>query len=696
MTGSFALDWALLSLSLFNTILLLWLGTTILLNADRRNWGVWLMSGGILAGAAFFVSHTAILGHELTVNTAGLDFWWQVGWAPVTVAPYTWYIVVLWYGGFWMKPHPPLYRRHLPWLASTSGMAAGLVILLFAANPIPYYTHIVHVSPSGTVTLNAVPSLFLTFPAFMVICIGLSIDVLFRPALAERAINELARRRSRPWLLATAGALFAVSLLVAYFIATVIGGAVPGTPRTIDVLTVAWLDLILAALIAFASIVLGQAVVSYEVFTGKVLPRRGFSRHWRNILFIAGGYAAIVGWSLAIQLRPLYSLMLTTLLMVAFYALYSRQSLVERERFMARLRPFVSSQHLMTHLIQPEQDTRSRATELFQVICHEVLGTRQALLTPLGMLAPLAGPPLVYPTSNTMPAVRPPSDLNTRVIVLEAAQNDGYGLAIPLWSARGLIGAFLIGAKQDGGLYSQEEIEVAQASGERIVDMLAGEHMARRLMDLQRKRVAENRIVDLRTRRALHDDVLPALHTAILRLSADRCAEPAATEVIQLLTQTHRQIADIVRNIQSAPGTVADQYELGDYLRSTIDGEFLTAFATITWQNDEAIMVDRVVGEVLLGAVREATRNAAVHGRGNRLDQGLHLAITITRQKDLTIAVYDDGVGLDHSVNQCRQAGSGSGLALHSTMLAIVGGYLTVESPAHGGTEVRITVPISS
>ena len=48
MTGSFFLDWAIMAVSLFNTILLLWLGLTVLLNAERRTWGVWLAGGGLL------------------------------------------------------------------------------------------------------------------------------------------------------------------------------------------------------------------------------------------------------------------------------------------------------------------------------------------------------------------------------------------------------------------------------------------------------------------------------------------------------------------------------------------------------------------------------------------------------------------------------------------------------------------------
>ena len=39
---------------------------------------------------------------------------------------------------------------------------------------------------------------------------------------------------------------------------------------------------------------------------------------------------------------------------------------------------------------------------------------------------------------------------------------------MPLWSERGLIGMLLLGPKRDGGLYTQEEIEIARASGERL------------------------------------------------------------------------------------------------------------------------------------------------------------------------------------------------------------------------------------
>ena len=90
MTGIFALDWAVLAISLFNTILLLWLGLTVFLNAEARGWGIWLAAGGLLLGAFFFISHSVILGHGIQSVTPGLNFWWQTGWIPVAALPLAW------------------------------------------------------------------------------------------------------------------------------------------------------------------------------------------------------------------------------------------------------------------------------------------------------------------------------------------------------------------------------------------------------------------------------------------------------------------------------------------------------------------------------------------------------------------------------------------------------------------------------
>ena len=59
MSDILLLDWAIMAISLFNTIMLTWLGLTVVFNADRRDWGVWIATAGLLLGALFFVSHSA-------------------------------------------------------------------------------------------------------------------------------------------------------------------------------------------------------------------------------------------------------------------------------------------------------------------------------------------------------------------------------------------------------------------------------------------------------------------------------------------------------------------------------------------------------------------------------------------------------------------------------------------------------------
>lgn len=702
MTGWFTLDWALIAVSLFNTLVLLWLGLTVLLSAEQRTWGVWLIGGGMLLGGAFFISHTAILGHDLSFGGTGADFWWQVGWVPVVLAPYAWYVVILWYAGYWDDPASRLHRRHRPGLALTTGLTGLLLTIMLVGQPLPTFDQITQLDLTVQTTLRGIPLLFVIYPACMVLCITFSLDALRAPAPARRLMGDLARQRSRPWLTASAAVLLLVSLLVAGFIAWAVGSARYGWPVPLldvsVVAAVAAFDLGLESLIGLAMILLGQAVVSYEVFTGKTLPRRGFFRHWRNLVLVAAGYSVVIAWTLVIRLRPVYAVLLTTTLMAIFYALFSWRSFVHRETFMARLRPFVSSQHLIQHLVGPAGDSTARAEHLFQAMCRDVLGASGASLIPLGVLAPLAGPPLVYPPEGRPVRLPPgvPGDSPTVSIVpLDSETADDYRWAIPLWAERGLIGALVLGGKEDGGLYTQEEVEIARAAGERIVDMLAGEQMARRLAELQRRRVAETRVMDLRTRRTLHDETLPTLHAAVLGLSRQP-GEAELRQTIAALTDAHRQISDLLHAPTAARSAIPAAADLAGALRTMVTDEFAGAFDQVHWHVGETPPLDPLAQEVVFFAVWEVVRNAALHARGPTPDRPLNLWLSVGGYPNLSITVRDDGVGLHYPNTRPAgemAAGSGRGLALHSTMLAVLGGSLVVEPAGQTGTQVTITLP---
>jgi hypothetical protein len=195
ITQLFGVDWALVSISLFNALLLIWLGLTVVLNAERRDWGVRLVVTGFMSGALFFVCHTVIIGHELTIfGSNDLEGWWRVGWYPVVLAPFAWYMVILWYVGFWEGQSTRFCRLHRPmvWLLTTYTLL--LAALLTFTHPLPSYVNLTLLDFSGTTAIAGIPILLLLYPPFGWLCIVLSLDALRHPAPSQRMMGDLARR----------------------------------------------------------------------------------------------------------------------------------------------------------------------------------------------------------------------------------------------------------------------------------------------------------------------------------------------------------------------------------------------------------------------------------------------------------------------------------------------------------------------
>ena len=708
MSSEGLLDWAVLTVSLFNTITFLWLGLMVWLNGDRRSAGTWLTGGGLLLAALFFVSHTAILGRGLTSVSLGMDFWWRVGWLPAVATPYVWYVAMLWYTGFRFRAA----HGQCLWFVGLTALAGVIVVLLIVANPLPSYTRVAHWSLVATPSVAGVPLLVVLYLAYIGLCYLLPLNLLRRPTGVDTPLGHIARQRARPWLFAVSLVLLLDSVLV--------GGTALwllwGNAGLLDVgemrLSLKRLDLAIASLIALAVILLGRTVVAYEVFTGKPLPRRGFFRHWRSTVILAAGYSVVVAWSLTIQLRLIYSLMLATMLMTVFYALFSWRTYAERESFMVRLRPFVASQRLYDRLLAHKPLDEGATRALFHTICHDVLGAQCAYLVPMGRLMVLTGPPLVYGQRGQPTSLPPTSELallfpssETRCVPVDPIRYAGASWAVSLWNDRGLAGTLLLGEKQDGGIYTQEEIEIAQASGERLLDVLAGAEMGRMVMGLLRRRIAEVKVLSGQGRRTLHDEVLPQLHTAILQLEgsasgAEGPGQKTARVTIETLTAVHRQLSDLIRAIPTAAPHQLARYGLVAALRSLVQDDFGGDFEEITWQAEpEAVTAAKDIplfmGEAIFYAAQEAIRNAARHGCGDDPKRTLHLNVSVKWQEGLCIAIQDDGVGLSMAdrLDDEHPSGSGSGLRFHSAMLAVIGANLEVESWKEHGTRVTISLP---
>jgi len=701
MSGRLLLDWVALTISLFNTLVLIWLGMTVLLNAERRNLGVWLAGTGLLMGGAFFISHSAILSQRLDPTNPGLNFWWSAAWLPVILSPFAWYIVILWYAGYWDSTETALHRRQRPWYMVAMLCTLGMAALLIFTHPIPTFAQISVLDLSDVPSLLGIPVIFLAYPIFIILCILLALDALLRPGPSARPMGDLARRRARPWLVASTFVLLAVSLLVAAALMWVVADARVeyGAENVYFRLsqTLAWFDLVIAALIGLAVLLLGQAVILYEVFTGKSLPRQELRRAWRSAVLLSAAISPVAAGGFLLGIKPIYSLLASLLMAVTFFALYTWRSFSGREAALQQMRPFLSSQRLYDALLQPGEETADLEVQApFAALVNGLLGAQRGALAPLGSLAALAGAPLFYPPDSATPLPRL-HELAAQVQVsgpallpLDPLAFSGLAWAVPLWGERGLIGLLLLSDKSGGGFFTQEEIELARSSGERLLDLQASTGLARRLVELQRERSNDSQTLELRTRRTLHDEILPQLHTALLLLNA----EPDAAQ--SQLSAAHHRISDLLRELPAPGAPEVAALGLLPALRRLVESELSGSFDGVEWQisqqaEEQAAMLPPSAAEVLYYAAREALRNAAEHGRGSAQQRSLQVMIAADAGAEFILTIADDGVGLD---NGAPTKGSRSGLALHSTLLAVAGGALIMESQAGRFTRVSLSMPL--
>lgn len=700
-----SLEWFIIAASFFNTIVLLWLGLTVLLNAERRVWGTWLVGIGLICGGLFFAGHAAVIVRMASPSgfwSVGVELWWRIIWLPVIGGPYAWYLVIAWYTGVLRT------RLHRVCLSIATLIGGVALISQVTAIPLLDYRQIAYNGAYTTFSnLISIPIVSLMYPIYSILCVLLALVALRHPESSERFMGDLGRQRAHPWLTVASLVLLGLSVFVgvvsAWFLWSLDVGVLDlGSFDTL--LLSRSIDAIVCLFLALAIVLIGQAIVAYEIFTGKVLPRGGLTQQWRRSLILATGYGIVMSASLQFQINPVYQLLLATCLMTLFFALLSWRSFVERERGINNLRPFVASQHLYDRLLHPTLPNVD-ITSSFSALCAEVLGTRVAHLHALGPLVSLVGD-LHYPVSTNNSDSIPQhmlADLTqqlhspqTMCIPLQPERYSGAVWAIPLWSERGLIGVLLVGEKHDRGLYTQEEIEIARTTAERLIDTQGSAEMARRLMVLQRQRLSESQVVDQRTRRVLHDDVLPRLHATMLLMSSAG-QMPQNYELMTALSDIHRQIADLLHTMPTTSASDVTRLGLVGALRRAVEYELCQNFEGVTWMiapaTEEALnSIPALAAEVMFYAAREAIRNAARHGRNGDPTRSLHLSVSVTWRNGLQVQIEDDGVGF--GMTDSSVVGSGQGLALHSTMMAVIGGTLSTEHVPQGpSTRVTLTLP---
>lgn len=760
-----------IAFSVFSLITYCWLGVTTLLMSERRSLVTWVGGLGLLFGALFFLCHGALVAAGTSETApATTDLWWRLSWTPAFAAPLLWAAIGLRYtalSGSWGRWRTPA----LIGVASLGAFTVALALLSWSS--IAHYADFIELLNSSLRFRQAqplhvslwVPLLGISFVIYVAACASLPWAALAvrrfgsslearrfslpgsSPRLPEPTTIRSPRSdeaallwsprdawdRARPALLAAS-----LCMMVAGGVVAVVGvmtalfehrSAATAVSQTLPVVTAppqpghAALALVLAdlcvqvALAAFG-LLLGWAVVRQGVLVERRLPQRGYFSHWRGMAALAAALAAVVAWMGAVSPVALPDLLLLVTLVSVATALLTWQSYVTHDRLLAQLRPFMTSLSLgATGWLATNPAEVERGVEtLFTSLCRDVLGAAH------GSLDISAGRLRHHYTY-----VAAEGD-DTHVSGPSGARD----WTLPVSDGRGTVALLTLGLRIDGVSYTSADLEIARACGLRILDAVGEFATAQAVASLARRRGLEAELTAALPRRVLHDDVLPRLHLAMLRLEAQRArlraqpvaagqpaptaaesgAAPIADEIGEVVTELGRAHRDLAALMRAAPMASARRLEHGftGALRGALDGEFRGVFDEVEWDTpDDAVTaadsLPPVVADLLLSATLEAVRNAGRHARGEDLHRNLRLRVRLFADDDsVTTQVSDNGVGLAFSKVSTTSAalttaaatptsGARSGLLTHSALIALIGGSLSVRTGDDGGAVVTIRAP---
>ncbi len=568
---------------------------------------------------------------------------------------------------------------------------------------------------------------------------------------------------ARPWLLLAAllmvGLTTSLGVLIVQSIlgwlrepaAAVQATKLSNTFTTSSLFPLRLLILDMAAMVAVALVILliGYSIVRHGILIERSLARRGFFEQWRGIVIVATALAIFIALIVAITQSNLGGLLIITSLATAAYALFTWSSYTARDRYIALLGPFVRSTSLRHWLNTDIKKTEQDLEHLFYHLCHNVLGVRCAYLNVL------AGPirrsfsyrwPTEALSGKTLATIlekrqrergeqerqaahesrlldaRDEADAPSRIPIVV---NDTPMICwiLPIHDERGLVATLYLGPREDGGVFTDEDMNLAHACGQRILDTLVDHEAMQAVAGLLRRRIVDVKLLGAQQRRVLHDEILPQMHLALLRLESLRSkpdAQPvvdvlntcdyerqgqnadAIEETVALISDAHRRLATMMRATATGEPHRLERDGMIAAIRAMLDQDFQHAFDEVEWRvsDDMAASIDEVtppaIAELVFAAVQEALRNAARHARGSDVHRRLRLTFKASwseLENALEVLVADDGVGIAASDGT---AGTGGGLITHSALLAIAGGSLTIKSTPGEGVTVRILLPAAS
>lgn len=231
----------------------------------------------------------------------------------------------------------------------------------------------------------------------------------------------------------------------------------------------------------------------------------------------------------------------------------------------------------------------------------------------------------------------------------------------------------------------------------RSVDDLGDDELGRlsRRLDRMAREVAElvherqlyaTREERTRIARELHDSVKQQLFAASMRLGAARIVPPSEADtqlesVARLLDEAKDELNHLIHELR--PTAVAGR-EIEDALKSLVSRYEEGAGPAYELRVDTGIRASPSLSAALYRIVQEAVSNALRHASASRIDIELRVV-----DRSVELRVEDDGRGFD-----AAPVRRGVGLASMRERATRLGGSISVESNADGGTTVLATIPM--
>ncbi len=509
-------------------------------------------------------------------------------------------------------------------------------------------------------------------------------------------------------------------------------------------LNLLFLDMLATGAVALIILLVGYSVVRHGILIERPLARRGFFEQWRGIVIVATAVAIFIALLVTFTRSSLGSLLLITSLATGVYALFTWSSYTAHDRYIALLGPFLRSTNLRRWLNTDLQKTEQGLEDLFFHLCQDALAVQCARLTVLAGSVrrtfsyrwPVGDAPAVQiVASGTAPKFTPrfEHDVSMKAGKVKLAPArvqltiNGQPMicwVLPIYDELGLVAMFYLGPRQDGGAFTDEDMDLAHACGQRILDTLGDHEAMQAVAGLLRRRIVDVKLLGAQQRRIMHDDILPQMHLALLRLEAlrssidtdssaslsrpqDNAGSPspgqALNEAVDMISGAHRRLAAMMRATSPGAPHRLERDGLMNAICAMLQQDFQHAFDEVEWcvSEETACCIDEgtppAIAELIFAAVQEALRNAARHARGTDVHRHLRLTLSATcslAEPNLEVVVADDGVGIISASSSTT--GTGGGLLTHSALLAIAGGSLTIKSVPGEGVSVRIALPAES